>query len=72
MNELRVELPPEVPLEEARLLLVIALFQTGRLSLGRAARLAGHSRRALIEILAKHGVPVFHYPPEELEAEPKG
>ena len=36
LNELRVTLPPEVPVEEAGLLLTIKLFETGRLSLGQA------------------------------------
>jgi len=69
MNELKVELPPEVPVEEARLLLTIKLFETGRLSLGQAARLAGHSKRAFVELLGKLGVPVFDYPAQELEEE---
>ena len=69
MSELKVELPPEVPVEEARLLLTIKLFETGRLSLGQAARLAGHSKRAFVELLGKLGVPVFDYPAQELEEE---
>jgi len=69
MNELKVELPPEVPVEEARVLLMAKLFETGRLSLGQAAALAGYSKRAFIEVLGKLGVPVFNYPAEELTAE---
>ena len=69
MSELKVELPPEVPVEEARLLLTIKLFETGRLSLGQAAQLAGHSKRAFLEVLAKAGVPVFDYPASELQDE---
>lgn len=33
MNQLTVELPPEVPLEEARLVLAAELLDLGRLSL---------------------------------------
>jgi len=69
MTELKVELPPEVPVEEARLLLMIKLFETGRLSLGQAARMAGYSKKAFMELLAKAGVPVFDYPAGELEGE---
>jgi len=69
VNELKVELPPEVPAEEARLLLMAKLFETGRLSLGQAARLAGYSKQAFMEQLANRGVPVFDYPPEDLERE---
>lgn len=69
MSELKVELPAEVPVEEARLLLTIKLFETGRLSLDQAAQMAGHSKRAFLEILAKAGVPVFDYPASELHDE---
>jgi predicted HTH domain antitoxin len=69
MSELKVELPPEVPVEEARLLLTIKLFETGRLSLGQAARMAGYSKKAFMELLGKAGVPVFDYPSGELQKE---
>jgi predicted HTH domain antitoxin len=69
MSELKVELPPEVPVEEARLLLTVKLFETGRISLGQAARMAGYSRRAFLELLGKLGVPVFDYPAEDLREE---
>ena len=45
------------------------LFETGQLTLGQAAALAGYSKRAFMELLGKRGVEVFNYPPEELEAE---
>ena len=69
MSELRIELPSEVPVEEARLLLMAKLFETGRLSLGQAAAGAGYSKRAFMELLGKLRVPVFDYPADELEAE---
>ena len=69
MSELKVELPPEVPVEEARLLLTIKLFETGRLSLGQAARMAGYSKKAFMELLAKARVPLFDYPAAELQGE---
>lgn len=69
VSELKVLLPPEVPVEEARLLLMVKLFETGRLSLGQAARLAGYSKRAFMELLGKLGVAVFDYPPEDLREE---
>ncbi len=69
MSELKVELPPEVPVEEARLLLTIKLFETSRLSLGQAARMAGYSKKTFIELLGKAGVPVFDYPADELQEE---
>lgn len=69
MGELKVQLPPEVPVEEARLLLTVKLFETGRLSLGQSARMAGYSRQAFMEMLGKLGVPLFDYPAEELQEE---
>ncbi len=69
MNQLTVELPPNISIEEARLLLVVKLFETGKLSLGQAAKLAGYSKRTFIELLGKMGVPVIDYPAEELEQE---
>lgn len=69
MNELKVELPPNVSLDEAKLLLAVKLFETGKLSIGQAAKLAGYSKRTFIELLSKMGVPVIDYPAEDLERE---
>lgn len=69
MNELKVELPPSITTEEARLLLSVKLFETGKLSIGQAATLAGYSKRTFIELLGKMGVAVIDYPAEELERE---
>lgn len=69
MNALTVELPLDIPVEEARFLLTIKLFEVGRLSLGQAAKLAGYSKPTFIEILGKLGVPVIDYPAEELQQE---
>ena len=69
MSELRVELPPDIAVEEAKLLLSMKLYETGHLSLGQAARMAGYSKATFMELLGKHGVPLFNYPPEDLERE---
>jgi len=69
MNALQIQLPPEIPIEEARLLLMVKLFETGKLSLGQAADLSGYSKPTFIELLSKRGVAVIDYPPEELERE---
>ena len=58
MNQLTVALPPNISIEEARLLLVVKLFETGKLSLGQAAKLAGYSKRTFIELLGKMGAVV--------------
>jgi len=72
VNVLQVELPPEVSEEEARLLLAIKLYETGKITLGQAAKMAGYSKRAFIELLGHYGVPVVAYPPEELREEVQG
>ncbi len=69
MNELKVELPPEILPDEARLVLAARLFELGRLSLGQAARMAGYSRPTFMELLGKMNIPVFNYPAEDLERE---
>ena len=69
MSELKVELPPEISVEEAKLLLMIKLFESGKLSLGQAAELAGYSKRAFMELIGKLGVPIFDYPADDLQRE---
>jgi len=70
--DLKLDLPPEVTEEEARFLLAIKLYEMGKLSLGQAAKLAGYSKRTFLELLGRHGVPVFAYSPKELQEEAKG
>ncbi|GAB1540696.1 hypothetical protein NUACC21_33650 [Scytonema sp. NUACC21] len=69
MNALEVKLPPNISVEEARLLLMVKLFETGKLTVGQAAEMAGYSKPTFIELLGKLSVPVIDYPPEELEKE---
>ncbi|MCS7300532.1 MAG: UPF0175 family protein [Fimbriimonadales bacterium] len=69
MSILQVELPPTVSEDEARLLLAIKLYEAGRVSLGKAAELAGYSKRAFMELLSRQKISVVNYSPEELEQE---
>ncbi len=69
LSELHVELPPDVHVEEARLMLAIKLYETGRLSLGQAAKLSRYSKPTFMELLGKNGVAVFDYPAADLERE---
>jgi len=48
------------------LLLAIRLFEERRVSAGRAAEMAGYSRKAFMEVLAKRGVALVDYPASEL------
>lgn len=68
-TELTVALPMNVSNQEARLAMSIRLFQTGTISLGQAATLAGFSKRAFIDILGREGIPVVNYSAESLREE---
>ena len=68
-NVLEVELPSNLSEDEARLLLAIKLYEVGKVSLGQAAKLAGFSKRAFIDVLGRHKIPIFDYSPEELKQE---
>ena len=68
-TQLSVELPYSISSDEARVLLAIKLFEAGRATLGQAAKVAGFSRHAFIDVLGGHQIPVINYSPEELRAE---
>ena len=71
--------PEDIPysLKESRegfvklLLLYAAMkrFEEGKLSLGKAASLAGYGRVAFIDILSQHHISVLNYTKDELDAE---
>lgn len=77
MNALTIEYPPEVlwaldqePEEfeaEARMLLALKLYETGKLSTGLAARLAGVPRITFMFLLGQHGLSPFGEIEKELE-----
>ena len=69
MNTLTIDLPFDVDPDDARLLLTMKLFEEGRVSIGKAAELAGYTRRTYMELLARRGVAVFNYSPESLDDE---
>ena len=69
MSQASMQLPPEITEAEAKLLLAIKLYEIGRLSTGQAAEFAGYSKHTFMELLGKHGVPTFNYPPTELRAD---
>lgn len=68
-NVLEVSLPSFVSKEDARALLAVKLFETGRLSAGQAAAVAGTSRRAFLELLASSGISPANYPAGQLAGE---
>lgn len=76
MATLTIDYPPEILFaldqeagqfeEEARLLLALKLFETGRLSSGLAAKLAGLPRVTFLFLLGRHGLSPFGETPGEL------
>jgi len=61
MREMKLTMPDEVDLKDYELSMIIAakLFEDGKLSFGQAAKVAGLSKRAFIEILGNYGVSYF-------------
>jgi predicted HTH domain antitoxin len=57
---------PEAFAAEARLLLAIKLYETGKLSTGLAARLAGVPRGAFFYLLGQYGLSPFGAATDEL------
>lgn len=68
-NEMTVELPIDVTEDEARLALAVRLYEKGRISFGRAAMIAGFSRRAFADVLGREGVAICNYTVEDLAEE---
>jgi predicted HTH domain antitoxin len=51
---------------DAQLLFAIKLFEAGKLSLGKAAEVAGLSYRTFYELLIRYKVPVVSYSEEDI------
>lgn len=77
MNVLTIEYPPEVLWalqqgqdefeRQAKLLLAVKLYETGKLSTGLAARLAGVPRIAFMFLLGQYGLSPFGETADELQ-----
>ena len=66
MASVTLRVPDSISESEARLSLAVKLFETGRLSSGQAAELAGYSKRAFMELLGRQQIPVFNYAADEV------
>jgi predicted HTH domain antitoxin len=55
-----------------RLMSAIAYFQEKKLSLGKAAQLAGLNRLAFMDVLARKGITLFDYDESMLQTELNG
>ena len=69
MSMVTLDLPSDVRPDEARLYLSMKLFEVGKLSLGQVAKMAGYSKRAYVELLGRHDIPVIDYDLDELDEE---
>jgi predicted HTH domain antitoxin len=69
MSQFTIDLPSHVPADEARLLLSIKLYEDKRISLGKAAEMAGYSKRVFMDVLSKKGIPVTNVSPKDLDRE---
>lgn len=58
-----------IPEEKITLQLAMDLYERGELSLGKAAEIAGLSKRDFIDVLGQHHVPVINYPADDLREE---
>lgn len=67
--ELKLALPLGLSVDEAKLLLALKSYETGKLSLGQAATLSGFSKRAFMDVLGVQGIPIADYGADELEQE---
>jgi predicted HTH domain antitoxin len=72
LRTLEIELPDSIEPSDARVALALALFGSGKLTLGQAARTAGYSKAVFMEIAGQHSVPVFDYPADDLRREIDG
>lgn len=79
MNILNIEYPPEVLWalqknsdefeRDARVMLALRLYETGKLTTGLAAQIAGVSRVKFMFLLGEHGLSPFGETPEELDGD---
>ena len=68
MRTIKIKVPSTIDLDdqEAATALAAKLFETGKLSLGQAAELAGFSKAAFMEVLSRYGVSVINQLPEDM------
>jgi predicted HTH domain antitoxin len=68
MRTVNFRIPDSVDLDDSDIAMIVAstLYEKGKLSLGQAAELAGLTKRTFAELLAKHDVSIFNYPPSDL------
>jgi predicted HTH domain antitoxin len=68
MKHLTLTIPDHLDLDEreTKRFLAAKMYESGKLSLGQAAELAGLSKVAFSEILADYNVSLINYPPSDI------
>ncbi|MBI9036591.1 MAG: UPF0175 family protein [Bacteroidales bacterium] len=68
MKTLTLNIPDKLDLNlrETSKFLAAKLYESGKLSLGQSAELAGLSKVAFSEILSDYDVSLFNYPPSDI------
>jgi len=68
MKHLTINIPDSLNLNESetKRFLAAKMYESGKLSLGQAAELAGLSKVAFSEILADFNVSLINYPPSDI------
>ncbi|MDN3689471.1 UPF0175 family protein [Cyclobacterium jeungdonense] len=68
MKHLTLTIPDHLDLDEreTKRFLAAKMYESGKLSLGQAAELAGLSKVAFSEILADYEVSLINYPPSDI------
>ncbi|WP_162419290.1 UPF0175 family protein [Cyclobacterium roseum] len=68
MKHLTLTIPDHLDLDEreTKRFLAAKMYESGKLSLGQAAELAGCSKVAFSEILADYEVSLINYPPSDI------
>lgn len=71
MKTLELQLPDSLDVSDRELRMILAsrLYESGKLSLGQAAELAGYSKWTFMELLGEYGVSFINYSSEDLERE---
>lgn len=69
MTQVLVNIPDSMTAEETQRFLALKLFEDQRVSLGKAAEIAGMKKADFMSYASSKGVAVINYSPEELEKE---
>ncbi len=68
MRTVTLNIPDGLDLDNNDIAMLVAtrLYEQGKLSLGQAAELVGHTKRTFAELLGHYNVSIFNYPSSDL------